>query len=290
MRVLGLGDNVFDVYENQKVAYPGGNAVNVAVNAARLGAKAAYLGNIADDTAGELMVAVLEKERVDLTRCQRPAGSTTKCCIESVINGERHWKRNELGDRWAGPLVLTENLVTYAALFDAVFTSCNAKIPREIAKLEGIPGVVVFDFGEKEKYRAPEYLGKVLAAVDIAQFSMSGLARDRVLEEVARMGIGCIVLITRGSEPPLLIAGDEIYEGMRNEGTIVDTMGAGDAFVTALVIELLGSGWHKGATLEADVAHRALDAAARHAREACSHTGAFGHPCRIVGGRFEKVS
>ncbi|GAY79091.1 hypothetical protein NBRC111894_4645 [Sporolactobacillus inulinus] len=31
MRVLGLGDNVVDIYEYKQTMYPGGNALNFAV-------------------------------------------------------------------------------------------------------------------------------------------------------------------------------------------------------------------------------------------------------------------
>ena len=49
MQVVGLGDNVFDVWEGSGLGYPGGNAVNESVSAARLGCDAAYVGAIADD-------------------------------------------------------------------------------------------------------------------------------------------------------------------------------------------------------------------------------------------------
>lgn len=38
MKVLGIGDNVCDVYVHQKRMYPGGQALNFAVNAKMLGA------------------------------------------------------------------------------------------------------------------------------------------------------------------------------------------------------------------------------------------------------------
>ena len=37
MRLLGAGDNVADRYLHKAMQYPGGNALNVAVFAARLG-------------------------------------------------------------------------------------------------------------------------------------------------------------------------------------------------------------------------------------------------------------
>lgn len=288
MKILGLGDNVFDVYENMDLAYPGGNAVNVAVNAARLGADAAYLGNVGTDDKGEIMMDVLAHEGVDTARCPRPESSTTKCCIEDVIDGERHWKRNDLGDRWAGPLELTPELIAYASTFDAVLTSCNAKMPQEVAKLAGISGIVVFDFGEKDKYRTPEYLAQVLPAVDVAQFSMSGMSREEVLAEIDRMGITCTVLATRGAASPLLCADGTVYEGLRSEGAASDTMGAGDAFITALVCDLIAAGWRKGSALEPSMAEHALAAAAKHAQEACAQAGGFGHAYLIVDGVFQE--
>ena len=40
MKLIALGDNVIDAYRNTGEHFPGGNAVNVAVHAARLGSHA----------------------------------------------------------------------------------------------------------------------------------------------------------------------------------------------------------------------------------------------------------
>ena len=52
VRVLGIGDNTVDIYVDQDVQFPGGNAVNVAVMMKRLGAEASYLGCIGTDFLG----------------------------------------------------------------------------------------------------------------------------------------------------------------------------------------------------------------------------------------------
>lgn len=294
MKIVGLGDNVFDVYENQGVAYPGGNAVNVAVNAARLGAQAAYLGGIATDAAGDQLAAVLAAEGVSTALCPRPAGTTTKCCIEDVIDGERHWKRNDLGASWVGPLVLTDKQVLYLATADAVFTSCNAKMPGEMTKLTGIPAAVVFDFGEKEKYRTPTYLAQVLPAIDLAQFSMSGVSQEEAAAAVAQMGLACPILVTRGSAAPLMwlegADGPVVAGAPSVGGPAVDTMGAGDAFVTALVLDLLEHGWRAGAPVAEATAHHALAVAARHAQQACREHGGFGHPFEVNVGEGHQLT
>jgi len=49
VKILGLGDNIIDRFVDRGIDYPGGNAVNVAVYARRLGAESGYLGVFGDD-------------------------------------------------------------------------------------------------------------------------------------------------------------------------------------------------------------------------------------------------
>ena len=51
MRVIGLGDNVVDMYMHRNVMYPGGNAMNFAVYANLMGVESAYLGVFGSDDA-----------------------------------------------------------------------------------------------------------------------------------------------------------------------------------------------------------------------------------------------
>lgn len=43
VKVIGLGDNVVDKYEHIRTMYPGGNALNFAAYAKRLGVNSAFL-------------------------------------------------------------------------------------------------------------------------------------------------------------------------------------------------------------------------------------------------------
>ena len=49
IKTLGIGDNVCDKYLHISTAYPGGNALNVAVFSKMFGAEGAYLGTFGDD-------------------------------------------------------------------------------------------------------------------------------------------------------------------------------------------------------------------------------------------------
>ena len=89
VKVLGFGDNVVDLYDHLHLMYPGGNAVNFAVFAKRLGVeRSAYMGIFGTDRAAEHVISSLEKEQVELVKCLQ-------------IPGENGWSRNTVvdGDR-----------------------------------------------------------------------------------------------------------------------------------------------------------------------------------------------
>ena len=89
MKLIALGDNVIDYYHNTQECFPGGNAVNVAVHAARLGAQAEYLGSLGDDKMAHIVEKALRENGVDISHCPVLQGRTTKVCSYDVVNGER---------------------------------------------------------------------------------------------------------------------------------------------------------------------------------------------------------
>src|SRR4029078_3206836 len=87
-RLLTVGDNVVDQYPQQGLMYPGGNAVNVAVHARRVGADAAYLGVLGTDTAGDAVRDALQAEDVDLVLVRVVDGPNASADI-TVVDGNR---------------------------------------------------------------------------------------------------------------------------------------------------------------------------------------------------------
>ena len=104
MKLIALGDNVIDYYHNTQECFPGGNAVNVAVHAARLGAQAEYLGSLGDDNMAHIVKKALRENGVDISHCPVLQGRTTKVCSYDVVNGERSFIEVITGESWTGPL------------------------------------------------------------------------------------------------------------------------------------------------------------------------------------------
>ncbi|MBR5049570.1 MAG: hypothetical protein IKX74_08040 [Erysipelotrichaceae bacterium] len=278
MKSVCVGDNVIDYYVNSGKMFPGGNSLNVAVHLARLGCDSAYLGNIGDDDMAKVILRALRDNGVDCRHCQFIENGTTKHCNYEVIDGERTFINVELGDNWSGPMVLNEERLAYLNQADVVISNCNAKMPEEMKKISRLDAIYVYDFGEKEKYHADEYLSMVCDRLDLAMFSLPP-ADERTLVSFARkiMNSGCVnVLITMGTHGQYLINKKNVVHGEADRIDAVDTMGAGDAFLAAFICRLKELGWQKGEILEKDRVTEALKCAGRYAGENCLREGGFG--------------
>ncbi|MGR6917854.1 PfkB family carbohydrate kinase [[Actinomadura] parvosata] len=280
MRVLGFGDNIVDRFVDRGIEYPGGNSVNVAVYARRLGVESAYLGVFGDDELGAFLRAAVAAEGVAVERCVVRAGESGVSRLR-VDDGERvflGW--NGGGVTVREPLTLDEGLLGYVGGFDLVHSSVYSRSEPELPKLAGLGPLVSFDLSSEEEYRDPAYLDRVCPHADLVLLSCSHLDADAtadLLADAVRRGAG-LALGTRG------VAGAVAFDGKvtvsapaRLAEAIVDTMGCGDAFLAGFAVSLLRDGWTTGRPPEPAAIERALHQGAEAAHAQCFVEGAFGH-------------
>ena len=277
MKFLGLGDNVIDYYVNTGTMHPGGNAVNTAVHASRLGAEAAYLGNLADDEPSEVIRSALKEHKVDFSHCATVKGSTTKCCDYTVTGGEHHFAGIRLGKNWSGPMTLEQHQLQYMKNFDIIHSCCNGKMESEICKAGRLPPLLTYDFSVKEKYRTDQYLALVCPWLDLALFSCEPMEENDAFHFCRRFhGHGAKhVLLTMGQAGSYVSNGEVLVKGTVFLVDPVDTMGAGDSFLTALILSLAGQGWKKGSRMGEQSLKKALEDGARYGAENCMVKGGF---------------
>ena len=68
VRIIGIGDAKMDKNITDMIAYPGGQAMNIAVNAKLQGAQAGFIGCIGDDVLGQHLAKTLDELGVDRSR------------------------------------------------------------------------------------------------------------------------------------------------------------------------------------------------------------------------------
>ncbi|ERI89760.1 kinase, PfkB family [Clostridiales bacterium oral taxon 876 str. F0540] len=268
MNIIAVGDNVADCYLDQKLFYPGGNAVNVAVNCKRYGFdKSAYIGIFGNDEKAEHIKWALDKEGVSYER--------SRCMLG--ISGQPRVNLTQEGDRVfvGGPkntvqhtvrLRLTPDDLDYISKFDVCHTSCYSSIEQELLNIKKFCDIS-FDFSD---YKYEDYLKKVCPNIKFAFFSGSSLELEEIKDIIRKCHeLGTeIVGVTRGGKGALFSKNGEIFEQSIKETEIVDTMGAGDSFIAGFLTSYLDS---------KDMV-KSLDFAADCAAKTCTFHGGFGYP------------
>ncbi len=269
VRLLGLGDNTVDIYVDRNVMFPGGNAVNVAVLAKRLGADTGYLGCLANDVFGRLLHDSMSAEGVDLSRCRCVDGENAHVQVRHR-DGDRVFVKSTPGVRAAYRLDADD--FAYVRSFDAVHSSYCSDNEEMIPAIAEAAGLLSYDFS----YRWSGDLGARIAPhVDIAFLSFPDHDEAECLAVLRRWSSAGprVVVMTRGSDGALAWADGAMHRQKIVPAPVVDTLGAGDAFIAGFLIRYLR-----------DRAIRpALQNGAQAAAAACGWLGGFGHGVPIAG-------
>jgi fructoselysine 6-kinase len=264
-RITAVGDNVVDCYPDLGVMYPGGNTVNVAVHARRLGARAAYLGALGTDTAGAVVREALAAEGVDLSRLRMVEGLNARATVR-IIDGNRHFMG---GDEGVSRFRLTEADLQDLRGVELVHTGECSFIEDQLPTLKAAARMLSFDFSE----RPWSYVESLAPLVDIATVSLPNSAAEAAVDMARTIrSLGpTTVAVTLSDAGAVLLRGDEVYSASAAPVDVVDTLGAGDAFIARILVGLVRS--EEPAAL--------VTAATAYASQACTFYGAFGHEAEL---------
>ncbi|WP_341522521.1 PfkB family carbohydrate kinase [Pseudomonas sp. G.S.17] len=274
-QLIAVGDNTVDVYLHRQKEYPGGNALNVAVFAARLGARSAYLGCVGDDDHGRWLLEVLKAESVDVSRCRTLPGASAWACVDSM-DGERVFLGSDSGV--CHQLHIDSQALACIAAYPLAHTSLYSGLQNSLAQIRQASGVLSFDFSDNWD----EYDWRALIAhVDIAFFSAADLDSEAARQLASSMlALGPkVVVVTRGAHGALALDDYGFREQVSLPCEVVDSMGAGDGFIAAFLLA-----WQGGASL-AECLLQGVDFAAH----VCAGEGGFGHGQTLDPVRCEQL-
>lgn len=271
MRLLGLGDNTVDTYVDHGEQYPGGNALNVAVLARRLGAEAAYLGCFGSDEGGDILRVALAAEQVDISRCRHRSGENARAFIGHK-KGDRKFLTARAGVR--ADYRFDSADFDYIALFDHVHTSIFSEIDLLLPQLRQKASQVSYDFSE---HWSRDLLKSVLPHIDIPCLSAPRLTEhelDELIDFCRKQGASR-GLVTQGVRGATAWYCGRVLRQPSIPVEVVDTLGAGDGFIAAfLMASIAGKGLDE-----------ALTSGARFAALVCGWKGAFGRGAEWRGER-----
>jgi fructoselysine 6-kinase len=259
-RVAAVGDNSTDVYVELGQAFPGGNAVNVAVYLVRLGDQASYTGFIGTDDYGKNMRAALIAKGVDVSHLHTKEGTSPYTLI-TLENGDRVFGKYDEGVM--EHFELSDEDIDFLCEHDLIHTSIWSRIEKYLPVLKQRGKTICFDFSDQPEH---EVVRQALPYVDYAFFSFEEDSPElrEYIKNAWKKGPK-YVIATLGGNGSIAYDGELFLEQGIVPVQVVDTMGAGDSFIAGFIQAVLN-----GKTLE-----DCLAAGAQSSAVTLQYTGAW---------------
>ena len=270
MKLICIGDNVADCYLDEGIYYPGGNAVNVAVNAKRDGAeRVGYIGVFGNDSEAENIEKDILSEGVETVRSRKVYAPSAHPGVR-LEDGDRVFVRGKRDTcQHLFSIRIVDEDIELIREYDLIHTSCFSNLEYELENLSKLLDVS-FDYSERMD---DEYLARTIRHVKYAFFSASDFYDDEAkafLRHAHELG-GRIIGLTRGSRGALFYDGENYYSQPVKFVEPVDTMGAGDSFIAGFLVSIAD-----GFSIS-----EALDYAAEVSAKTCLVNGGWGHPHKM---------
>jgi fructokinase len=251
--VLVVGEALVDVTQapgRPDVKHPGGSPMNVAVGLARLGVPTTLATHLGSDDHGDRVRAHLTDSGVRLapTASSGPTATATARLDadgQATYEFDLRWELSELPDP-AGYALLHVGSI-------GAWMPPGADAVAELVAQARAAGVAVsFDPNVRLALAPdPEAVGqrvrRLAAAAQIVKLSDEDAATlgggtGAIVDEL--LGLGpALVALTRGSDGALLMSESDLVEIPAGDIVVADTIGAGDAWMAALLAGLVTRRW-----------------------------------------------
>jgi 2-dehydro-3-deoxygluconokinase len=247
----------------------GGAESNVAIGLARLGVPCTWISRVGTDAFGALVTREIRAEGVSVIARQDPS-APTGLMVKEHRGGRpvsvRYYRAGSAASRLS-PIDLDEGLIASAdvlhltGITPALGPGPLRAIERAIEIARASNTAVSFDVNYRSKLWSTEDAGVVLArlagsvdllfagpeeaALLLGWDSTAGAESfddgEHLARGLAKLGPGTVV-VKLGALGSLALAGDATHRAPTRPVTVVDAVGAGDAFVAGYLSELVGGG------------------------------------------------
>lgn len=217
---------------------PGGPAANAVVAAARLGAKCAFLGQAGNDLFGDFIRQAFLAEGIEFQSAKIGTSQTRiASCLVHAYTGNRQVYVNSIP-----PLdwnIRIDNLVSeYKLLLLDGHEMPLAKIAVKDAVEKGIPIVLGAGSLRPGMKKLISHAEVTIASEKFTQSYSPGTPPEQVARMLYSAGTK-IAIVTRGAYGSVGFDGTNIYHIPAFKVNVVDTTGAGDAYLGAFCFAFL---------------------------------------------------
>lgn len=238
--VACVGDNCVDVYSDEVAPrngggheFAGGNAFNVAVELARLGCGVSYFGAVGVDPQAELIISAARAAGVDLAPVRRVPGATGRTVVARDEFGERRFVSEDYGvaasyrlDDGAADTVARHRWAHFCRQRDL-----GAWAPR----LRERGTLTSCDLGVPGGFELLEPLASHLDVVFLSSSASPERSGQELLQAALQAGAGLAVVTLGAAGSVAAVAGRQWQAEALAVDQVVDSLGAGDAFIAAFI-------------------------------------------------------
>ena len=256
LRIIGLGEVLWDIFPDGD--HFGGAPANMACTAAGLlgpSGSVRLVSALGDDQRGRDAITFLKQRHVNVSELQITDAPTGTVTVKLDDSGQPLFNISK-NSAWDN-IVWSECWHDLAANVDAIYFGSLAQRGTTSRKtIQGFIGAAsanalkVFDMNLRPPFYEPNTLIQSLKLANVLKVNeeelrvitkiipISGNSIDILKKLQDDYQISCIAL-TQGTEGAVLINHSETVNVPSVPTTVVDTVGAGDAFTAALIIGLL---------------------------------------------------
>jgi fructokinase len=293
--IATLGEALIDVVElgddEPRLARPGGSPYNVAIGLGRLGRPVSFLGRLSRDPFGSVLRSHAERSGVDLSHALDTDDPTTVALVELDESGSAQYRFGVAGTadfRWTDEELAEVPNDRFAAVHFGSLASWlppgAAAIERRIAHFRDAGVLISYDPNvrpllQPDRSAARAAIERAVRLADLVKTSEEDLdwlrPRERV-EDVATDWLTAgprVVVVTRGGAGATAVTRNGMVHRPTVPVEVVDTVGAGDAFMSGLLDALARRNSLVREALPAAPLGEILDDAALVAAVTCARAG-----------------
>lgn len=246
-RILVFGESVVDIVESpdgSRTPHPGGSPANVAVGLGRLGLDVDFATQLGNDAHGELMRRHFAESGVTLVGDPVTAAPTSTALVEVDAHGDASYTLDVVWDPPQPPIRGGYDLVHTGSIAALVGPGCEMveSLVKHLAKKSLIsydpnirPSLLT---NRADAVRRVERFVSMADFVKVSRGDLEWLYPDRRPESVAYDWLGAgvaVVVVTASSRGWRAYSHAGTIGEPHGANTVVDTIGAGDAFSAALL-------------------------------------------------------
>lgn len=258
MRVVSIGDLVTDYYykDDKLIGVNGGmTSHNIIANLAHAGIKTSVFACCGDDCQGRIAIDSLERLKVDIENIKIIENVRTRCFHVSYHdeNGKLTFTSKKRcpfcnNKKWYDESLIDTNFIISNIKADDILVFDNLNNQNQII-IDSTSNKKIIDLGqyfEFENMDNQEILKKLANKFEIINFNERvtkyllnrlNLTNDKKLYDIIKPKL---MTITRGDKGATFISEDGIYNfDLKFKGNVVDSTGAGDAFISSIIKDCL---------------------------------------------------